>query len=83
MVWWQEGERGLLEEEGEDVVLHRGPGAVPRTEEDGEADDEFEALLSKTMSESVEKSKLARATTQVMTWENNKRMSWAYDFINP
>lgn len=52
-----------MSEEGDDVVLH-GRGALERTEEDGEAEDEFEALLSKIMSESVEKTKIARATTQ-------------------
>lgn len=46
------------------MVLHDGRG-VERTEEDGAADAEFEAMLSKTMSESVEKTKIARATTQV------------------
>lgn len=40
-------------------------GTVEKTEADEEAEDEFEALLSKTMSESVEKTKIARATTQV------------------
>lgn len=49
---------------GHDVVVH-GRDAVQRTEEEEEAEDEFEALLSKTMSESVEKTKIARATTQV------------------
>ncbi|CAM9480698.1 unnamed protein product, partial [Laminaria digitata] len=56
---------GGVSEGGDDVVLHPG-GAVEKTEEDEEAEDEFEALLSKTMSESVEKTKIARATTQVM-----------------
>ncbi|CAM9681409.1 unnamed protein product, partial [Ectocarpus sp. 8 AP-2014] len=53
-------------EDEEEVVLHGWGAGVERTEEDGEAEDEFEALLSKTMSESVEKTKIARATTQVM-----------------
>lgn len=55
-------------DEGEDqeVVLNGWGAGVERTEEDGEAEDEFEALLSKTMSESVEKTKIARATTQVL-----------------
>ena len=48
------------------MVLHGG-GRAERTEEDGAADEEFEALLSKTMSESVEKTKIARATTQVLS----------------
>lgn len=59
-------EGGVLEAGGGDEVVLNGYGAgVERTEEDGEAEDEFEALLSKTMSESVEKTKIARATTQV------------------
>lgn len=48
------------------MVLNGWGAGVARTEEDGEAEDEFEALLSKTMSESVEKTKIARATTQVI-----------------
>lgn len=51
--------------EGGDAVVIPPRGVVERTEEDGEAEDEFEALLSKTMLESVEKTKIARATTQV------------------
>lgn len=64
----QEDAEPLQDGDGDDVmdvVLHERAGGATRTEEDGEADDEFEALLSRTMSESVEKSKLARATTQV------------------
>lgn len=65
VVCWQgEGEAGVAEGAGDDVVLHKSRG-VERTEEDGAADAEFEAMLSKTMSESVEKTKIARATTQV------------------
>lgn len=51
-------------EGGDDVVLH-GRERAEKSEEDGQAEDEFEALLNKTMAESVEKSKIARATTQV------------------
>ena len=53
-----------MSEGGDDVVLHPR-GEVEKTEEDEEAEDDFEALLSKTMSESVERTKIARATTQV------------------
>lgn len=60
-----DGEEGGLEAGGDEVVLNGYGTGVERTEEDGEAEDEFEALLSKTMSESVEKTKIARATTQV------------------
>ena len=60
----EEEEGGGVSEGGDDVVLHPR-GAVEKTEEDEEAEDEFEALLSKTMSESVERTKIARATTQV------------------
>lgn len=61
----EEEEEGRgMSEGGDDVVLHPR-GAVEKTEEDEEAEDEFEALLSKTMSESVERTKIARATTQV------------------
>eukprot|EP00752_Nemacystus_decipiens_P014194 g12623.t1 len=59
-------EEGGLEAAGDEVVLNGYGAGGQRTEEDTEAEDEFEALLSKTMSESVEKSKIARATTQVM-----------------
>lgn len=59
---------GGLEAGGDEVVLNGYGAGVVRTEEDGEAEDEFEALLSKTMSESVEKTKIARATTQVCLW---------------
>lgn len=58
-------EDGGLEAGGDEVVLNGYGAGIERTEEDGEAEDEFEALLSKTMSESVEKTKIARATTQV------------------
>lgn len=61
----EDGEQGGLEAGGDEVVLNGWGVGVERTEEDGEAEDEFEALLSKTMSESVEKTKIARATTQV------------------
>lgn len=58
-------EEGGLEAGGDEVVLNGWGAGAERTEEDGEAEDEFEALLSKTMSESVEKTKIARTTTQV------------------
>ena len=61
------GEEGVPEAGGDEVVLNGYGAGMERTEEDGEAEDEFEALLSKTMSESVEKTKIARATTQVCT----------------
>lgn len=61
----EEEERDALET-GDLVVLH-GKRGVQKTEEDGEADDEFEALLSMTMSESVGKTKIARASTQVQS----------------
>jgi len=61
-VWSHQGDADAEEDE---VVLNGWSAAAERTEEDGEAEDEFEALLSKTMSESVEKTKIARATTQV------------------
>lgn len=60
------GDEGDKGEDEEEVVLNGWGAGVERTEEDGEAEDEFEALLSKTMSESVEKTKIARATTQVL-----------------
>lgn len=61
----QVDQEGEMEGGGDEVVLHGWGARAERTEEDGEAEDEFEALLSKTMSESVEKTKIARATTQV------------------
>lgn len=57
---------------GDEVVLNGYGAGVERTEEDGEAEDEFEALLSKTMSESVEKTKIARATTQVHLYKKDR-----------
>ncbi|CAN0053333.1 unnamed protein product, partial [Choristocarpus tenellus] len=57
------GEEGSNEDQ--DVVVHEGRSPV-KTEEEDEADKEFEALLSRTMADSVEKSKIARSTTQVV-----------------
>lgn len=61
-----QGQGGLLGEAGDDVVLHDRGEVAARTEEDAEAEDEFEALHSKTMSESIEKTKNSRPFTQVL-----------------
>lgn len=66
----------MLADAGDDVVLHGSGEMVPKTEEDVGAEDEFEALLSKTMSESVEKSKIARASTQVYLFGTKISSFW-------